>query len=194
MKLIQREAELIPIEGCIDRLIDRSQVLPRNVFSDHLRHFLFLPFDLLLSEALPGPLQAYMQGIGENACWLIVLEPDPRLYFGQHFDFLGAFEFEVTDSAEQYLDALNHDPGESPADAIMHNANRFALVSPSANWVIYGQRDTDVAVCGFAEQYLKESFNEAFGSHLLRDVLVAAQYGYEESADEIGVFCESYSK
>jgi hypothetical protein len=74
-------------------------------------------------------------------CYYLVLSPDPDAYFRMHFDKYPLLEIQATDSAEEYLGALNEDPGDSPADAIGINWSQYAVLAPSRRWFVRAIRD-----------------------------------------------------
>src|SRR4051812_24515455 len=80
---------------------------------------------------------------GDKSCAFIVLDPDPVHYFHRHFGKYSAIEFLPTDSDQEYIDRLNENPGENPADAIGTNCNSWAVVCPSERWFVHALRSDD---------------------------------------------------
>ena len=57
MKWIEEDAVFAVIERVTDQLINRTNALPGDVFSDQVSHVLFLPFDTLLDPDMARGLQ-----------------------------------------------------------------------------------------------------------------------------------------
>jgi len=77
-----------------------------------------------------------------NAAY-VVLDPDPIQYFHRHFKKYPALEIANGDTADDYIHALNEDPGGSPADAVGTNCWEWVIVPPSIKWFIHALRDSD---------------------------------------------------
>lgn len=162
----------------IEKILNKGELLPENVYRQAYRFFLFITFDELFMPLFFNHLQRYLRAIEENKFWLSSIDPDPKRYFGANFNFYGAIEFFDSDTEDEYLRALNDYPENSPADALAHNANSLVFFSPSCGWAIYGDRDTDIAVCAFTDQGKMELFKSIYGSDLLGGVKAAAEYAY----------------
>ncbi len=178
MRLASTEKDYDPIATSVEKVLDKTKVLPENVFKQAFRYFLFITFDELFMPLFFNHIKRYALETEESSFWLTVIEPDPKLYFGLHFNFWGAFEFSSSDTEDDYLSAVNNYPEDSPADALAHNANLLMFFSSVNRWAIYGDRETDIAICAFADQEQMELFKSIYGSDLLGGVKSAAEYAY----------------
>jgi hypothetical protein len=78
-----------------------------------------------------------MRWAGDANAFYVILRPDPILYFYRHFRKYPALEIELHDTAASYLDALNEDPGGSPADAVGTNWWTCVIVPPTRKWFVH---------------------------------------------------------
>lgn len=195
MRTITTEKRYDSVASDAEKILDRTKVLPENVFKQALRFFLFITFDELFMPLFFNHLKRYLLEVGENSFWLTAVDPDPKLYFGANFDFLGAIEFFSADTGEDYLAALNNYPEDSPADALAHNANSLLFFSSKFGWAVYGNRDSDIAICAFADIEQVELFKSIYGSDLLGGVSEAADYAYGATGNSVlkAKLCSSYS-
>lgn len=178
MKVISTEKEYDPVATGTERILNKTNVLPENVFRKTLKFFLFITFDELLMPLFFNHLKRYLLNVGESSFWVTAIDPDPKLYFGANFEFFGAIEFTDSDTGEDYLAALNNHPGDSPADALAHNSNLLMFFSQTHKWAVYGDRGADIAICAFADRRQMEIFRSIYGSDLLDGVKAAADYAY----------------
>lgn len=194
MKVISTEKDYNSVATVAAKVLNRTKVLPDNVFRSALKFFLFITFDDLFMPLFFNHLKRYLLEIGENRLWVMAIEPDPKLYFGAHFNFFGAIEFSLSDTEDNYLAALNNYPADSPADALAHNANVLIFFSSTHTWVVYGDREADIAICAFADRTQMELFKSIYGSNLLHGVKTAAEYAYGASGESAlkAKLCNSY--
>ena len=95
----------------------------------------------LCTVAFANLLQKLMRLGQDSTCYYLVLSPDPVAYFSENFKKYPLIEIQSMDSAEEYLGALNEDPGDSPADAIGINWSEYVVVAPSRKWFVRAIRD-----------------------------------------------------
>jgi len=195
MRLALTEKDFEPIGIGIEKVLDKKKLLPEKVFREAFRYFLFITFDELLMPLFFNHIKQYLQEAGENSFWLTAIEPDPKLYFGSHFNFFGAVEFSTSDTEDDYLIALNNYPENSPADALAHNSNLLTVFSSTNRWAIYGDRNTDTAICAFSDETQMELFKSIYGSDILGGVKAAAEYAYGASSKNAlkDKLCNNYS-
>lgn len=78
---------------------------------------------------------------------LAVLDPNPEVCFFRS----GLFNWAVMspgDSDSDYWSIINAGPNSSPADCILVNSFRIALVPRSGRWALWGDRDMEICVLG----------------------------------------------
>ena len=193
MKVISTAEDFDLIDLSIDRVIDRSKILPDRVFRSAFKYFLFITFDDLHMDLFFNHIKQYLISVGEPAFWLATIYPDPRSYYFYHFGFYGTFEFLSSDNEDDYISALNY-PKDS-ADALMYNSDLLIALSSSNKWAVFSSRDDDIAICGFSDRVQMEIFRSVYGSDLLNSVNAAAEYAYGVSGDALQIerFRKNYS-
>jgi hypothetical protein len=193
MKVIQDEQDFNAIEKCIDAIIDKSKEFPDKVFKSGFNYYLFTEFYFILQETLYDLLKEYMNKIGEETFWVSAVSPDPRKYFRFHYVFYAAIEFSISDDTSAILSALNDYPNENLADSIAVNTNSILVSSYSNQWAVYGERDQEIAVCGFVDKSHMEMFREVFRDVLLGDERKAAEFThYYNNTFDVERFCKNY--
>jgi len=193
MRLASTEKDYGPIATGVEKILDKTKVLPEKVFNQALRYFLFITFDELFMPLFFNHIKRYLLEIDESSFWLTAIEPDPKLYFRLHFNFWGAIEFFSSDTEDDYLAAVNNYPEDSPADALAHNSNLLMVFSSTNRWAIYGDRETDIAICAFTDQTQMELFKSIYGSDLLGGVKFAAEYAYATRNNALkDKLCDNY--
>jgi hypothetical protein len=195
MRAITTEEGYFSVASVTENILDKTKVLPEKVFKQTFKFFLFVTFDELFIPLFFNHFKRYLLEAGENDFWLSAVDPDPKLYFGANFDFFGAIEFSSIDTEEEYLAALNNYPLDSPADALVHSANSLIVFSSKYEWAIYGNRNTDIAICSFVDVEQMERFKSNYGSDLLNGIIEAANYAYGEIGNSVlkTKFFNSYS-
>ena len=104
--------------------------------------FIFDPIELC-TRPFFALLKNLMNWSGDNSCYYLVLDPDPRTYFNFHFKKFPLVEIRKDELATDYFAALAEDPGDSPADAIGTNWMEYLIVPRSRKWFVRGRRDDD---------------------------------------------------
>lgn len=131
----------------IDRVLDRKAELPQQVFRSRVTGIRFIDLDELWSEEFFELLQQLTAAVESRRVSVAVLKPDPVDYYYAHFRKFPFIEFDVaTSSSADYIKALHEDPGDSPADAIVHNSDVIVIFPENMRWLIYGDRNLEVGV------------------------------------------------
>jgi hypothetical protein len=168
MRFIIEKQEFDDSFQTINRIIGKDLELPDLVFKKQWGNFLFITFDeIFLPEVFFRNLKEFLKIKLEDYFQLSVINPDPEKYFFKHFKKYSMLHFSINDREEDYLEILNRDPGNSPADSIMDNSNSILVYSDNADWGVYGERELGVAICAFRNVELKNLFETAYGNKLL---------------------------
>jgi len=183
VKLISKEKDYIPIAIGIKKTIHKEKKIPQRVFRKSFKYFLFITFEEIFMPLFFNNVKRYLRKKVENSFWITVIDPDPKDYFESNFDFFGTIEFCISDTIDDYLSALNDYPASSPADALAHNSNILIFSSYQNNWAIYGDRESDIAVCAFSDSEQMELFNSTYESGLLEGIKAASEYAYNEKEE-----------
>ena len=174
------QVDFEPVRLAVRNAFLPEPCLPDMVFAEELRHgYGFLTFDDLRMPRFFRCLQKFAVTLGGgDGIALTSIKPDPENYFANHFSFFGSIVFERSDGDQEFLDSINNFPVDSPADALNHNTDSLAFVSLSGEWAIYGERDFDLAVCGFSSAAVKNVFDLVCGTETLGGVTAAADFAY----------------
>ena len=57
--------------------------------------------------------------------------------------------------------------------------------SSTHKWAVYGDRDADIAICGFTNLEQMELFKSIYGSDLLGGAITAADYAYGAISESV---------
>lgn len=192
MKIIQRPHEFSEVIDKVDRLVDSSTSLPNYVFKEGFKTFLFLTFDEIFLKMFYERIVKFNDKNNDRSWWIAVLDPDPVSYFYENFKSYACVEFSRGDDSKVFVEALNFSPGGSSPDAIIHNSNSLAVLSEAGDWVIFGDRDSEIAVCAFKDKKKGEIFEVIYGDELLGDVKEAADFAYGERSQYKDKLINSY--
>lgn len=171
MKFLTEAGAFSSCRSALDTLIVRERRLPQQVFKSPLSRFVFLSSDDLFHTAgFFDRIKSFLARVGEQRCFLAVVEPDPVDYFFRHFGKYSVVEMSFADTDEDYLRIMQEDPGGSPADAIGYNSRIVMLFSTSQRWAVYADRDFELAIAAFTEGELLQVFTTVYDSDRLFDV------------------------
>jgi len=152
----------------LGRCIDIRATFPQQVFQG-APGFRVIEWDLLWSRDFFWFARDLALVAGSSHLSLMVLKPHPESYFLRNFGTLPYAIFSTADHADKYIRIVNEDPGESPADAIIHNSDVVAIWPASQSWCLYGVREFEIAVIGAYEKPIVD----AIDSHQLASYLMA---------------------
>jgi len=146
----------------LDELFIAENTFPERQFKTKYSFFSYLSFDNIFSEDFIESLLSFVMNSDDTVINAVVIEPDCVDYYLKHFGIYGAFELGVESSAEEYLEIINVDPGNSPADAFIHRADRIVFFPRKGGWVLYGDRELEIVLCGFSNMSAKKDFATIF--------------------------------
>jgi hypothetical protein len=131
----------------IDRVLDRKADFPQQVFRLPAAGIRFIELDDLWAEEVFEVLQRLAAAVDSQCVLFIVLKPDPIDYYYAQFGKLPLVELDVAKSSgSAYINALHEDPGDSPADAIVHNSDVMVIFPENMRWMIYGDRNFEIGI------------------------------------------------
>ena len=162
MKLLTEETVFSQKLALIEKMIQVDKRLPDQVFKDQMLEFIFIDFDEIFSAKFFDHIKVFLKMIQNKNCYLSVLDPDPRDYFFHYFGKYSFIEFSVDETSMSYIQILQADPGDSPADAIAINSTIVAIYSDSADWVIYGDRNMELGIFGCSNSSLMNDFVSSY--------------------------------
>jgi hypothetical protein len=91
-------------------------------------------------------IRSLLEFEGADTFAVLALRPDPFGYFYHHFKKYPAFIVRPEHDVDDYFAFLNADPGDSPADALANNAQRYAILPTGGSWFVYGNWSKEMSV------------------------------------------------
>lgn len=76
----------------------------------------------------------------------LVLKPDPFSYFNFHFHKYPGFMHRAEQSDDDFFESWQQDPGDSPADCLWANSERYAVLPTPGTWFMYADRKREMGV------------------------------------------------
>lgn len=179
MENLRDANQLVALTATVEKMIYTNVALPSQVFKT-LQAVRFMPFDVVLRPEFFEGLVRCLAAHGQSKFFLLTVSPTIVEQI-RDFHSGGCFIFNVSDSSAEYLATLHHYPIESRADGLAYSADRFLMSSMSGNWAVFADRDSDLAMVGFASPELRGAFERIFSDHIFENVEEAAKFGYAES-------------
>lgn len=162
LSFIDSEEEYNDASNKLERVFQKGIDIVENSFTKEFAIYRAFEFDLIYSEAFYCSLQLFLRTI--NGKWFLfyTLAPAPDNYFFSNFSKYSVAKVPVDTPYEQYIEFLHSDPGSSPADALIHNAETIALYSDEPIWGITGSKDLEIGIVGFKDEITKTAFLSCF--------------------------------
>ncbi len=91
-------------------------------------------------------IRALLAAEGASNFASLVLKPDPFSYFNFHFHKYPGFVHRADQSDDDFFEAWLTDPGDSPADCLWANSERYAVLPLPGSWCIYADRKWETGV------------------------------------------------
>jgi hypothetical protein len=144
-------AEVEEVLTDVGACVDASATLPAQVFRGRAT-FRVIEWDILWSRKFFEAARYMTEASGSERLKLLVLSPDPVQYFLHQFGKLPLVTLNVKDDAGAYLHCIGEDPGDSPADAIVHNSDVVVVWPSSRQWCLYGDRNFEIALIALHDE------------------------------------------
>ena len=161
--------------------------MPDNVFVSTFKQFLFFTFDEMHMPHFFNHIKQYLLETEESEFWLMSVDEPPKEGLSSSSDVRSVIQVSVSDSEDDYLQAVNGFNDDNPASFDIHAASFLIAFSPRANWTIFGSRDADIAVYATSTQTTFDIFNSIYGPELLDGVEDAADFSYGESGGDVSL-------
>lgn len=131
----------------VHSLVHSTKTFPYQVLQTKPPHYLFEEFHWLLSDDSWEMLKGLALNHHDDYILMAVLDEQQSMddyYF--NFGYYPWVKIPLNLTPSDYLDLLTAYPIESVNDSIMDIASRVIWVSPSAKWIIYGERGYEIGV------------------------------------------------
>ncbi|AMM97996.1 MULTISPECIES: hypothetical protein [Bacillus] len=145
-------------QSFINGIYNDSKTFPDQIFKTLPQYFLFEEFHWLLSDDSWEMLKNLAIYHKDEYILMAVLDNQKSIdNFYRDFGYYYWVKLPLNISSNNYLDILTDFPKNNVNDSIMNIASRVIWVSPSAKWMIYGERGYEIGVLGTSEIELKNN-------------------------------------
>lgn len=139
--------ELEHVLSFVHSLIHSTKTFPDQVLKTKPPHYLFEEFHWLLSDDSWEMLKGLALNHHDDYILMAVLDEQQSMdHYYHDFGYYPWVKIPLNLTPSDYLDLLTGYPIESVNDSIMDIASRVIWVSPSAKWIIYGERGYEIGV------------------------------------------------
>ena len=170
MKVLSSKTDISSIYTKVGKLIQVNKNLPDNVFTSTSKNFLFITFDDLRMSVFFNHIRQFLLVTGESEFWLVPVNIASKQGSESSFDIDAAVQFSVADSEEDFLHTVNGTSDDIPASIPIYVADLLIAFSSRSDWVIFGDRKTDLAVCAISNSNSLDIFSSIYGSDLLNGI------------------------
>lgn len=193
MQFITYEAEFEGIVSEAKKLVNISASFPDALLRPGSDKEIFLTFNELRMSLFFNHLQDFLRAIDVSEFIYVVLDPSPDEYGVERIEKFKALKSTLSDTKEDFLNALNEYAGGGRPDCIMDDSNRIFVSTMKYDWCIFGDRDSDLAFCYFSTPHLRSSFRDAYGADIL-DAKTAINYAWplKSNPERLGKFVANY--
>lgn len=141
-----------------------------NLFVKGFETYCAFEFDRLYGKAFYYGLQDFLDKINTQSFIFYTIVPASDNYFFTNFSKYSVARIPTNASYNDYIEFLHRDPGNSPADALLHNAETIALCSSESIWGIIGSKDLEIGIVGYKDEKTKIDFINCFDKGTFIDV------------------------
>ncbi|MBI2795525.1 MAG: hypothetical protein HYX65_02340 [Gemmatimonadetes bacterium] len=146
------ENVFVEVSEAVALLMDISLTLPDSAFVAAPTAVRFGEFDDFLDASQWPLVQEVAMTCGDGAVLFLSLDPTAQ-YYRRNWGFYAAARMNTRSGARQLVGLMAFEPPGSPADALVHRVERFALCSPSGGWAVIAERERGLAVvAGFTQE------------------------------------------
>lgn len=141
-----------------------------NSFAEQFIIYEAFEFDRIYSEEFYRGLQHFLNNRNSKGFTFFTLIPDAEHYFFAHFSKYSITKVASDVPYNEYIEFLHTDPGNSPADALINNAETIAIYSDEPTWGIIGSKDLEIGIVGFKDENTKSQFISYFDNNTFIDI------------------------
>lgn len=160
--LITQTEEFNILKSRLSKMIEEDIPFEKNPFKPVFKYFIGIEFDIIFNENIFEAFRKFITKCELPHFVFYVLDPNPETYFYHHFRKFSVVKVGVDMSYNDFVNIMDSDPGGSPADALNVNSNELAIFSNANNWVVLGSREWEIAIVGFTDVDVKNTFEECF--------------------------------
>ncbi|PTA85339.1 hypothetical protein C9414_06775 [Bacillus sp. Nf3] len=139
--------ELEHVLSFVNSLVNSTKTFPDQVLKTKTPHYLFEEFHWLLSDGSWETLKDLALNHRDEYILMAVLDEQKTMdNYYRDFGYYPCVKIPLNITPSDYLDILTDYPIHSVNDSMMNIASRVIWVSPSAKWIIYGERGYEIGV------------------------------------------------
>ncbi|MBE9660561.1 hypothetical protein [Mucilaginibacter myungsuensis] len=162
INFIESAEDLAKAKEELSSIIKLDVDLIYNPFQKDFTIFKAFEFDRIYGLNFYKGLTDFLIKNRINEFTFYTLLPNPEDYFHHHFAKYSIVKVNANLSHDDFWDFLDTDPGNSPADALIFNAETVALYSKESSWGIVGSKDLEIGIIGFREEKVQKEFIRCF--------------------------------
>lgn len=151
-KVIFDTDEFLKASQLVSNVVYQEERLPNQVFKAEFRKRVFLEFASTLSGDFWCELERLMDRFDDDFVILGVLDPHPVNYYYKEFARYNWCKLDKGTTYDEYWNALNQIPKDSPADTILFNSSVVVWLSSSMKWAIWGEYEYGICILSFNEE------------------------------------------
>lgn len=142
----------------------------KNPFLPNFSMFTAFEFDKLYTRPFFQGIMNFLYRVKNETLTFYTLSPSPLEYFFENFLKYSIVKMSSTTSYADYIEFLARDPGNSPADALIYNAERICLYSDYPLWGLTGSKDLEIGIVGFKNIEIRNIFLSSFAKETFTNV------------------------
>ena len=171
MKLLDKIEDFKEEKLLVHRIFRKNVELPENVFNENFISFRAFELDRFYDDIFYNGFTEFLRKISEPEFSFYTVSPSPDVYFFKNFCKFSVFKVPIDCSFYDFMDFLEEDPGDSPADALRYNSETFTLYSNSSSWGIIGSKNWETGIIGFSNLHVQAIFLNSFADPSLFQVV-----------------------
>jgi len=163
-------AEIVTSTEMFELLWSRSQrlfrsgvSLPDYVFRDRYEVHRACDSGWVRADAFYDLMLDFSRDLSVDKLVFLMVDPNPSEYYFHHFRRYGAIVFDANDTGADVIHLLAESPPKSPADAMTHIVDEFAvfpLAPEVADWCVWAERACETAIVALKDRKEEQRFVE----------------------------------
>lgn len=183
-KIVNSKQEYDKLLKLVNKAFYIEKRLPEQVFVVPSGKKCVIDFDKAMGYSFWNELERLVALSNDSFILMAVLDPHPEDYYYEEFSLYNWYIFPNGSTADDYWNAINWSPADSPADAIVFNSEVVVWLSPTLKWAIWGERRYGICILALSEEI--DSYTSEFCLSIETAItdLVSLNFG-SELPDEI---------
>ncbi len=128
LEFIDSEQEYIDATNELKRVFKKEIDIVENPFTKEFSIYTGFEFDKIYSKGFYLSLQKFLRKKDSKGFTFYTLVPASDNYFFANFSKYSIARIAINATYDKYIEFLHRDPGNSPADALLYNAETLSLI------------------------------------------------------------------